>query len=179
MSDRVSRVILAVLLACGTVGVSTFQRTAPATDATSRAVAAAEAFLATLDQAQRQKANIALNEKTRTVWSNLPSGITMQVGATERNGLKLGAMTPAQEKAALALVATTLSREGYEKAMAIVDADQVLETRKRANQQAGRACPLRSRGILREHPRQAVDDRHVDASVRRASSRHQRDACGA
>ncbi len=141
MSDRVSRVILAVLLACGTVGVSTFQRTAPAADATSRAVAAAEAFLATLDQAQRQKANIALNEKTRTVWSNLPSGITMQVGATERNGLKLGAMTPAQEKAALALVAATLSREGYEKAMAIVDADQALETESAPTRKPG--APVR------------------------------------
>ena len=48
-----------------TIGVSTHQRTAPATDATSRAVAAAEAFLATLDQSQRAKANIGLNEKTR------------------------------------------------------------------------------------------------------------------
>ena len=53
----------------------------------------------------------------------------MQVGATERNGLKLGDMTPAQEKAALALLAATLSREGLQKTMAIVDADQVLETR--------------------------------------------------
>ena len=137
MSDRPSRILLAVLLAFGTIGVSTQQRTAPATDATSRAVAAAEAFLATLDQGQRAKANIGLNEKTRTVWSNLPSGITMQVGATERNGLKLGAMTPAQEKAALALVATTLSREGYQKAMEIVDADQVLETRSAPTRKPG------------------------------------------
>ena len=53
----------------------------------------------------------------------------MQVGATERNGLKLADMTPAQEKAALALVAATLSRDGFQKAMTIVDADQVLETR--------------------------------------------------
>jgi hypothetical protein len=137
MSDRPSRILLAVLLAFGTIGVSTQQRTAQATDATSRAVAAAEAFLATLDQGQRAKANIGLNEKTRTVWSNLPSGITMQVGATERNGLKLGAMTPAQEKAALALVATTLSREGYQKAMEIVDADQVLETRSAPTRKPG------------------------------------------
>ena len=137
MSDRHSRTMLAVLLAFGTIGVSTQQRTAPATDATSRAVAAADAFLATLDQSQRTKANIGLNEKTRTVWSNLPSGITMQVGATERNGLKLGAMTPAQEKAALALVATTLSREGYQKAMEIVDADQVLETRSAPTRKPG------------------------------------------
>jgi hypothetical protein len=129
MSGRPSRVLLAFILACATIGVSALQRRAPSPDATARAVAAAEAFLASLDQRQRLKANIDLNEKTRTVWSNLPTGIAMQVGATERNGLKLGDMTPAQEKAALALVAATLSRDGFQKAMAIVDADQVLETR--------------------------------------------------
>ncbi len=141
MSDRPSRILLAVLLACGTIGVSTQQRTAPATDATSRAVAAAEAFLATLDQTQRAKANIDFNEKTRTVWSNLPVGTTMQTGATERNGVRLGDMTPAQEKAALALVATTLSREGYQKAMEVVDADQVLEVRSAPTRKPG--APIR------------------------------------
>ena len=105
MPNRSSRVLLAILLVSGSIGVSTLQRAAPASDATARAVAAADAFLATLNQSQRVKANLDLNEKTRTVWSNLPSGITMQVGATERNGLKLAEMTPAQEKAALALVA--------------------------------------------------------------------------
>ena len=129
MSGRPLRVLLATILAFATIGVSAVQRTAPSTDATGRAVAAAEAFLAGLNQSQRSKANIDLNEKTRTVWSNLPTGVAMQVGATERNGLKLGDMTPAQEKAALALVAATLSRDGFQKAMAIVAADQVLETR--------------------------------------------------
>src|SRR5918993_3670515 len=141
MSDRLSRILLAVLLAFGTIGVSTQQRPGSATDATSRAVAAAEAFLATLDQSQRAKANIDLNEKTRTIWSNLPVGTTMQVGATERNGLRLGDMTPVQEKAALALVATTLSREGYQKAMEIVDADQVLEVRSAPTRKPG--APIR------------------------------------
>ena len=125
--DRPSKVLLAMILGFGTAGVSTWQRAAAPADITGRAVAVAEAFLATLDQGQRLKANIDLNEKTRTVWSNLPSGITMQVGAAERNGLKLGDMTPAQEKAALALVAATLSRDGFQKAMAVVDADQYLE----------------------------------------------------
>ncbi len=106
-----------------------------------RTVAAAEAFLATLDDAQRRKANLDFNEKTRVVWSNLPSGIAMQVGATERNGLKLADMTPAQEKAALALVATALSREGYQKAMEIVDADQVLEVRSAPTRKPG--APIR------------------------------------
>ena len=129
MLNRPSRVLLALILALGTTGVSTNQRPVPSTDATTRAVAAAEAFLASLDTAKRQKANIDLNGKTRTIWSNLPTGIAMQVGATERNGLKLGQMTPDQEKAALALVAATLSRDGFQKAMTIVDADQVLEVR--------------------------------------------------
>jgi hypothetical protein len=129
MSGGPSRVLLAVIVAVGTIGVGRLQRTAPPADATARAVTAAEAFLATLDQGQRLKANIDLNDKTRTVWSNLPTGMTLQVGATERNGLKLGDMKPDQEKAALALVAATLSRDGFQKAMAIVDADQVLETR--------------------------------------------------
>ena len=128
MSRRLSRFAFTLLLASGAVAVSTLQRTAaPAPNATSRAVAAAESFLATLDPGQRTRANIDLNEKTRTIWSNLPTGIAMQVGATERNGLKLGSMTPPQEKAALALVASVLSRDGFQKAMAIVDADQVLE----------------------------------------------------
>lgn len=135
-----SRVLLAVLLVCGAIGVSAArQRTTPPGDATSRAVAAAEAFLATLDQSQRARANIDLNEKTRTIWSNLPVGTTMQVGATERNGLKLGDMTPAQEKAALALVATTLSREGFQKAMEVADADQVLEVRSAPTRKPGAA----------------------------------------
>jgi len=129
MFIRRPHIELAILLLLSTVGVLTWQRPTPGPDTTSRAVAAAEAFLGTLDQSQRAKANIDLNEKTRTVWSNLPSGIKMQVGATERNGLKLANMSPAQEKAALALVSTVLSREGYQKAMEIVDADELLETR--------------------------------------------------
>jgi len=141
MFNRRPVIELAILLALSSISVATRQRTAPATDATSRAVVAAEAFLATLDQSQRAKANIDLNEKTRTIWSNLPVGTTMQVGATERNGLRLGDMTPPQEKAALALVAATLSGEGYRKAMEIVDADEVLETRSAPTRKPG--APIR------------------------------------
>jgi hypothetical protein len=119
-----------VLVAFCAIGVSAaFQRAAPSAGVTARAVAAADSFLQTLDDSQRRKANLDFNEQTRVVWSNLPTGIKMQVGAMERNGLKLGAMTPAQEKAALALVAATLSPDGFRKAMAIVDADQELEVR--------------------------------------------------
>jgi Protein of unknown function (DUF3500) len=112
------------LSALGTMSVA---RPQPAVAGTGSIVAAADTFLATLDAGQRAKARLDLNARTRTVWSNLPTGIAMQVGATERNGLKLGAMTPAQEKAALAVLAAALSRDGYQKVLAIVDADQALE----------------------------------------------------
>jgi Protein of unknown function (DUF3500) len=128
---------LAAVLVFGTIGVTSRQRPAPAADATTRAVAAAEAFLATLDEKQRLKANVDLNDTTRTIWSNLPSGSKLQVGAMERNGLKIADMTPPQEKAALALLAVTLSKDGYQKAMAVVDADQDLETRSAATRKPG------------------------------------------
>ena len=109
--------------------VSTSQRAVWSDGANANAVNAANAFMATLDERQRAKVVRPLNATTRTVWSNLPSGITMQVGAVERNGLKFGDMTAAQQDAALALVAATLSRGGYEKVMNIVNADQRLEER--------------------------------------------------
>ncbi len=136
MTVRSSGILLAAILVLSAVAVSPPRAPQSAALATSRAVAAAEAFLGTLDQAQRAKANVDLNEKTRIVWSNLPTGMAMQVGATERNGVKLGDMTPAQEKAALALVAATLSRDGFQKVMAIVDADEVLEIKSAPTRQA-------------------------------------------
>lgn len=114
-------------------------RQAPPAPAVQRLVTAADGFLATLDATKRAKANIDLNAKTRTIWSNLPTGIAMQVGAKERNGLKLGDMTPAQEKTALALLATALSQAGYQKAMAIVDADELLEQRSAPTRKPGTA----------------------------------------
>jgi Protein of unknown function (DUF3500) len=139
MADRIFRVVLSMLVAGATISLAAIQPR-PA-DQTTRAIAAAEAFLASLDPAQRAKANLAFNESTRTVWSNLPTGIAMQVGATERNGVKLGQLTPAQEKAALALVASVLSRDGFQKAMAIVDADQLLETQSAPTRKPG--APVR------------------------------------
>ena len=101
MLNRPLRVFIAFALVLICIGVAvSSQQTGPSIDSTRRAVVAAEAFLATLTPPQRLKANLDLNEKTRTVWSNLPTGVAMQVGATVRNGLKLGDMTPPQEKAA-------------------------------------------------------------------------------
>jgi hypothetical protein len=121
-------VALVLLVGVSLSGTSIAQRSAPAAT-TARAVEAARAFLATLDPTQRAKANPPFNTTTRVVWSNLPTGITLQSGATERNGVKLGVMTPAQEKAALALLGAVLSADGLRKMMQIVEADEVLEQR--------------------------------------------------
>jgi hypothetical protein len=94
---------------------------------TLKAVSAAKTFLASLDAPKRAKVSLPLDNKTRSNWSNLPTGTTFQNGATERNGLKLGDMTPGQQDAALALVAATLSPSGFQKVMNIVNADETLE----------------------------------------------------
>jgi hypothetical protein len=97
---------------------------APQTAAvTGRVVTTANAFLATLSDAQRTKSTFGFTGSQRTGWSNLPTGIF------QRNGVRLGDLTPAQRAAALALVAAALSREGYQKVTDIMNADEVLKTR--------------------------------------------------
>ena len=101
--------------------------------ATTAAVGAANAFLKTLPAELRAKAQLELRPEVRRRWSNLPTGVAMQVdqgragGPFERNGVKLGALNKAQQDAALALVAATLSASGYQKVIEIVDADEALE----------------------------------------------------
>src|SRR5215467_2419703 len=76
---------------------------------TARVVAAAEAFLATLTPEERARVTFGFQSSQRTGWSNLPTGIF------QRNGLRLGDLTTRQRDAALALVASALSRAGYQK----------------------------------------------------------------
>ena len=118
-----------VLMLSVALATSFSQRaTAPnASQATLKAVSAAKAFLVALDDRQRARVSLALNSKTRSNWSNLPTGTVFQNGATERNGVKLGDMTAFQQDAALALVAATLSPAGYQKVINIVNADETLE----------------------------------------------------
>src|SRR2546427_9702097 len=122
---RIYRFALLLVLALP-FGAQSSQRE-EASDTTVKAVSAANAFLATLDAAQRTRVNLQLNKTTRANWSNLPTGAVFQSGATERNGLKFGVLTAAQQEAALALVRATLSPSGYEKVINIVNGDETLE----------------------------------------------------
>jgi Protein of unknown function (DUF3500) len=90
--------------------------------ATTKTVAAAEAFLAELTDAQRSKCVFAYTDDAqRKNWSNLPTGIY------RRAGLRFGDFNKRQKNAALAVLAAALSPRGYQKAMEIVTGDQVLK----------------------------------------------------
>src|ERR1041384_5828376 len=89
-------------------------------DVTGKTVAAAKAFLGTLDDAGRAKVSFAFNSDLKSKWSNLPSGIY------KRNGLRWGDMKAAEREAAMKLLATALSKQGLQKVKEIMDGDEVL-----------------------------------------------------
>ena len=91
-------------------------------DTTGKTVAAAKAFLATLDDAGRAKVSFAFNSDQKSKWSNFP------VGIYPRNGLRWGDMSAAQREAALKLLATALSEQGLQKVKEIMEGDEVLKT---------------------------------------------------
>jgi Protein of unknown function (DUF3500) len=106
-------------LACAFLSTSAAVAQTP----TAKIVSAANAFLATLDQKQRQTVLFAFNdEQQRARWSNFP------VGAVPRGGISLKEMSPAQRSAAMALVASALSAKGFEKVQQIMDGDEVNKT---------------------------------------------------
>jgi hypothetical protein len=88
--------------------------------ATAKAVAAANAFLQKLDATQRAKALLPYDSGRKSAWSNLP--VTM----VPRNGLRLGELTRPQRAAALDAVAAVLSKQGYQKVIDIMNADDQL-----------------------------------------------------
>jgi hypothetical protein len=84
------------------------------------AVTKANAFLSTLDAPQREKVLLHFDSAKKPSWSNLP--VTM----VPRNGLPLGELTKPQRAAALATLAAVLSKQGYQKAIDIMNADDQL-----------------------------------------------------
>jgi len=94
---------------------------AKASDATGKTVAAAKAFLATLDDAGRAKVNFSFNSEQKNKWSNLP------VGIYPRNGLRWGDLSAPQREATMKLLATALSKQGLQKVKEIMEGDEVLK----------------------------------------------------
>jgi hypothetical protein len=117
--------LFGVLLLTGFVQRAASPPAKPATQVgvTPKVFAAANAFLATLSDAERAKVSFEFSSSQRTNWSNLPSGIF------QRNSLRLGDLTSPQRQAALAVVAAALSRPGYQKVTDIMNGDEVLKNR--------------------------------------------------
>jgi len=91
-----------------------------AEDATSQAAAAAEDFLATLDDAQRAEATFDFDDELKSNWTNVPTS------DEERNGVPFGDMTEEQQQATMAILEAAMSEEGYEKAVGIMEGDEAL-----------------------------------------------------
>jgi hypothetical protein len=87
---------------------------------TAKAVAAANAFLESLDAKQRGKVALDFKSSKKSGWSNLP--VTM----VPRNGIRLGELNKKQRTAALATLAAVLSKQGYQKVIDIMNADDQL-----------------------------------------------------
>ena len=108
--------ILAVVLCCGLAHAQSSSSVA------SKIVASANSFLGSLDEGQRSKVMFEFDDAAqRTKWSNLPTSIV------PRAGLKMGDLSAPQRKAAMGLLASTLSKRGYEKVLAIVEGDEALK----------------------------------------------------
>jgi hypothetical protein len=96
--------------------------------ATSRIVNAANTFLSTFDDKQRQSVLFPFDDqKQRANWSNLP------VTFVPRAGISLKDMNAAQRSAALALVSSALSQRGFEKVQQIIEGDEVLRLKEGNN----------------------------------------------
>ena len=88
--------------------------------ATHQIVSAANAFLATLDQKQRQSTLFSFDDQEqRKRWSNFP------IAMVPRAGISLKEMNSTQRGAAMALVASALSPRGFEKVQQIMEGDEI------------------------------------------------------
>src|SRR5580698_6511730 len=107
--------LLAAVLCCGLVSAQS------SLSVNSKIVDSANGFLSSLDEGQRSKVMFEFNDAAqRTKWSNLPTTMV------PRAGLKMGDLSGPQRKAAMELLAATLSKRGYEKVLAIVEGDEQL-----------------------------------------------------
>src|ERR1700691_648123 len=111
---------------CTLVLISLSAGAAVAQTATSKIVSATNAFLATLDQKQRQSVLYAFDDEAqRARWSNFSTGFV------PRGGIALKDMTPVQRAAAMAVVTAALSPRGYEKVEQIMEGDDVTKNNER------------------------------------------------
>ncbi|HUG70194.1 MAG TPA: DUF3500 domain-containing protein, partial [Pirellulaceae bacterium] len=107
-------VALILLLVAGTAGTAYWRVGGVGTDMAGKATA----FVSTLTDEQKAVAVLAFDKPERVDWHFIPKEY--------RKGLQLKEMTEPQRKAAHALLQTTLSQIGYEKATQIMQLEHIL-----------------------------------------------------
>jgi hypothetical protein len=125
---RTARALAALALTCLWASATLAQSVPPARtgEATPRIVRAANAFLATLDEAQRRSVQHAFDDDAqRKRWSNFP------VSMVPRGGIALKDLSAAQRSAAMALLSSVLSPRGFQKVQEIMEGDEVLKANDR------------------------------------------------
>jgi len=119
---RAHRLLLALLAVGSLVGVAYVNQ---ATEPTGVKMAhAAERFLGTLGPEQKAKATFAFDDKERTDWDFVP--LQDKDKKPTRKGVKLEDMSNEQREAALALLRTGTSGDGYTKATTIMSLEAIL-----------------------------------------------------
>jgi len=127
VSMRAASAICALAFTCLSLTPATAQI------ATGRIVSAANAFLSTLDNKQRQTVLFTFDdEKQRQRWSNFPTGFV------PRGGISLKEMNATQRAAALAVVSSALSPRGFEKIQQIMEGDEVSRIKEGNNPMFGK-----------------------------------------
>jgi hypothetical protein len=109
------RALLLAALAASLTGFASPSRAAEPVGAAF--AAAADRFLAALDDRQRRQLEFEFNDAERFDWHYTPR---------RRNGLPLGEMSAAQRELAFALVRTGLSESGYAKVAGVIALEGVL-----------------------------------------------------
>lgn len=134
-------ILLAATAACSAGGgtstsTSTGSATAsaaPAGSVTPEVTAAATAFLATLDDSQKDTVSFDWTDtEQKQRWSNFPAALY------ERAGLRWGDLNETQQNAWLAIMQESLSAEGYDRVLAEWEADEALATQTGQTDQYGK-----------------------------------------
>lgn len=107
--------------------------TALAQSPTAKIVAAADAFLATLDEKQKSAVLFAFDDEAqRARWSNFP------ISVVRRGGLRLKELSAPQRGAVMALLGSALSPRGLAKVQQIMEGDEQLNKGGRENAMFGK-----------------------------------------
>lgn len=116
-----NRTPLGLILGLGLLLPPSSSRLAAADGQVAKIVQAADALVQTLSESERKAVQFEFDDtQQRLRWSNLP------VDMVKRAGLRMGSLGEAQRTAVWALLRATLSPQGLEKVMGIVQGDEVL-----------------------------------------------------